>query len=527
MKSKYAIFHRYIAMIAMGVCILLSACEEEEPPTLTIIHTNDTHSQVEPFRDSDHPRGGAVERAALLNMVRQNEDHDLIYLDAGDAVQGSPYYNIYKGKVEMECFNEMGLLASTFGNHEFDNGLTFLDSMLHWARFPYVSCNYDVSNTILSHNPNVRESLIIERKGVKIGITGVSVDPENLIFHRNWEGIIYHDPSIAANKVAAELKAKGCDLVILLSHVGYRKEDEQADRYIARQSKDIDLIIGGHTHTNIENGVIVPNAEGRPVMITQTGGKMMPIGRIQVEMEKSKRDKRCRWQVKRIFCDKLHSDIYDLTHYGWAVEDLIQPYKDQLDGRMSAVLGYAPETMDRSKPQGVLGNFTADALAEAGSRVHGVQVDLGLMNYGGLRAPIARGNITLGDLYRTYPFENSLTLCELKGEHMQLLIEKMAGKKLECLSSNAEVHLRTENDKTVATKILIGGKPIDPDRYYWIATIDYLAEGNDGLASLTYSRRTINTGILLRDLMIQKIQSLTAAHRNVEGHLDGRAVMDK
>ena len=527
MKSKYFYFGRCIALLTVGVCLFFSACEEEEPPVLTIIHTNDTHSQIDPFRDSDHPRGGAVERAALVNMIRQTEDHELIYLDAGDAVQGSPYYNIYDGKVEMECFNEMGLLASTFGNHEFDNGLNFLDSMLHWARFPYLSCNYDVSHTVLAHNPNVRESLIVERKGVKIGITGVSVDPENLIFHRNWEGIIYHDPSIAANKVAADLKAQGCDLVILLSHVGYRKEDSRADRYIAAQSKDIDLIIGGHTHTNIENGVTVPNAEGRPVMITQTGGKMMPIGRIQVEMEKSKRDKRCRWQVKRIFCDKLHADIYDLTHYGWAVEDLVQPYKDQLDELMSDVLGYAPETMDRDKPQGVLGNFTADALAEAGSVAHGVKMDFGLMNYGGLRAPIASGNITLGDLYRTYPFENSLTLCELKGEHVRQLIEKMAGRRLECLSSDIEVHLRTVKEQTIATKIRIGGKPIDPERYYWIATIDYLAEGNDGLTALTFARRTINTGILLRDIMIQKIQSMTAAHRPIEARIDGRVIEEK
>lgn len=520
---KRTTLSRLTALVMALGC--LASCSEQEPPTLVIVHTNDTHSQVEPGLDQQQrPCGGAVERAALAEAIRVGEDAEALYLDAGDAVQGSPYYNIFHGRVEMECFNRMGLVASTFGNHEFDNGLSFLDSMLRWAEFPYVSCNYDVSGTLLAQNPNVREHLIVERKGVKIGITGVTCDPQDLIFGRHWEGITYTEPSTAANRKAAELKAQGCDLVILLSHAGYAKSDSIGDRYIAAQSTDIDLIIGGHSHTNLETGDTVLNREGRPVYITQTGGKMNPIGRVRIEMEKAAPGRKGRWQVRSIACDKLHPEDFDLTSYGQAVRQIVMPYHDRLDEQMSVVLGHAPEGMDRGKPQGPLGNFTADALVEAGARVQGVPMDLGLMNYGGLRAPLPQGDVTVGDLFRTYPFENTLTLCELKGEHVQALIDKMAGKKLECLSGGVEVRLRTVDHRTFASRVLVGGKPIDPERYYWIATIDYLAEGNDGMRPLTLARRTVNTGILLRDVMIQKVQALTAAGLPVAAGVDGRIV---
>ena len=503
--------------------LILVSCSSNDNPTITIVHTNDTHSQIEPSTGK-YTRGGVVERSSIIEMIRQ-DDPSMIYLDAGDMVQGSPYFNIYKGEVEVLAMNQQGLIAATLGNHEFDNGLESLAEMLSKADFPMLSCNYDCSGTPIE--PYVKRSMIIKRNGVKIGLSGVTCDPNGLIFNRNWEGIKFLDPIQEANKVAKELRDEKCDLVILLSHIGYDDNDAWGDRNIAINSKNIDIIIGGHSHTNIENGYQAINAEGEPVWITQTGGKDYPIGRLIIEMQKSSGARnnglRTKYEIKQISIDKIHPDSLDLSGLGVIAKELIRPFQDSLQSRMSTVIGYATETMLRNRPQSLLSNFTADALKEIGERFYGRPMDMGIMNFGGLRSDLDKGDVTIGTMFRIYPFENALTILEIKGEYVEKAIKAVAGKKLEAFSGS-EVVLTTKNHKTEATKILIGGKPIDPQRIYYIATIDYLAEGNDGLSALTNAEKTTNTGVLLRDVMTLKVKELTEEGKNIESQLDNRVV---
>lgn len=503
------------------VLFSLVACQKssEDHPIITIVHTNDTHSQIDPVYSDERPHGGVVERAAFIEKMR-HDDPSLLYVDAGDMVQGSPYFNIYNGEVEIKAMNKQGLLAGTFGNHEFDNGLDFLAEMLHMAAFPILSCNYDCTGTVLEKY--VHRKMIIERHGVKIGISGVSVDPENLIFNRNWEGIKYTDPSTSANKVAAELREEGCDLVILLSHVGYFPTDSIGDRQIAINSKDIDIIIGGHTHTDIENGYKTTNADGKPIWITQTGAKSSPVGRVSIEMKKSS-DRNRRYEVEDMKIDKLHPGMDDMREYGLSMEDFISPYKDSLELKMSTILGDAPVTMIRTRPQSLLGNFTADALLQLGEKYYGHKMDVGIMNVGGLRSDLDKGEVTLGTMYRVFPFENTLTILEIKGKYLEKLFKSIAGKKLEALSG-VNIILTTIKDKTEAIDIKVGGEPIDPERTYYVSTIDYLAEGNDGLTALTNAHKVTNTGMLLRDIMIQYVQELTKSGKKVESKLDNRVI---
>lgn len=511
----------YIAKLLIAT--LLVSCSSNEAPTITILHTNDTHSQIEPSTGK-HTRGGVVERASIIEKIKQ-DDPSVIYLDGGDMVQGSPYFNIFKGEVEVLAMNQQGLNAATLGNHEFDNGLESLAEMLSKAKFPMLSCNYDCSGTPIE--PYVKRSMIIKRNGVKIGLSGVTCDPNGLIFNRNWEGIKYLDPIQEANKVAKELRDEKCDLVILISHIGYDDNDAWGDRNIAINSKDIDIIIGGHSHTNIENGYQTLNADGKPIWITQTGGKDYPIGRLKIEMQKATGPKNShrttKFEIKQVLIDKIHPDSLDLTGYGEMAKKLIRPFQDSLQSKMSSVIGIASETMLRNRPQSLLSNFTADALKEFGEQYYGKPMDMGIMNFGGLRSDLDKGDITIGTMFRIYPFENALTILEIKGEYLEKAIKAVAGKKLEAFSGS-EVVLTTKNNKTEATTILIGGKPIDQQRIYYVATIDYLAEGNDGLSALTYAEKTTNTGILLRDVMTQKVKELTAEGKNIESQLDNRVI---
>lgn len=514
---KKILYFSFTIILALQVASCINTGEDN--PIITIVHTNDTHSQIDPSLSGGQPHGGVVERAATINQMRQ-EDPSLLYLDAGDMVQGSPYFNIYNGEVEILAMNQQGLVASTLGNHEFDNGLDGLAKMLSLADFPIVSCNYDCTGTIIEKY--IKRQMIIKRNGVKIGITGVTVDPNSLIFNRNWEGIKYIDPTEAANKTAAELKAKGCDLIILLSHVGFFNSEEEGDLCIAKNSKNIDLIIGGHTHTNIENGVMVENAEGKPVWITQTGGKADLIGRISVKMTRAT-DKSTKYNVQDIIIDKLSPELYDAEEQGKAMSDFIAPYRDRLESQMSTIIGYAPATMTRTRPQSLLGNFTADALLQMGGEFYNHPMDMAIMNIGGMRSDLDKGDVTLGTMYRIYPFENTLSVLEIKGSHLEKAIKSMAGKKLEA-TAGAQITLETKNDRTQATDIKVGGNPIDPERTYYVATIDYLAEGNDGLTALTYADKYTNSGMMLRDVMTTWIKELTKKGLQVESELDNRVI---
>ncbi len=519
---------------ALGTMLLMCtpSCAPQQAPRLVIIHTNDTHSQIDPAPENDkhNPGQGGLEQRAAIIATMRDAYPNLLYLDAGDMVQGSPYFNIYNGQVEMEAMNQQGLVASTFGNHEFDNGLDFLSNMMKWAEFPILSCNYDFDGTILEGR--VPRYIIREQDGLKIGITGATVDPKDLIFLQNVQGVTYNDPSERVNWIADSLRNMGCDLVILLSHVGFFPSDTvMGDLYIAEHSTNVDLIIGGHTHTNIENGFVAHNAEGRPVYITQTGAKTSPIGAVDVRMKAAEKGAKTKWTVDTIICQKIHPEALDYSAHATVITDFITPYRDSLTAQMQEKVGVAPETLERGHPQGLLGNFTADALLATGDRYlqeqqwgkPGEHVSLAVMNNGGLRATINAGDVTLGDLYKVYPFENKLTLIKLSGAELEAQLQSLAGRGLEALAG-CNIKLQTDADthKTTATSILVGGKKIDPKKDYWIATIDYLAEGNSGMYALPHGEQH-PTDYRLRDLMIDHVRSLTAEGKQVASQLDDRA----
>ncbi|MEG0993858.1 MAG: metallophosphatase [Bacteroidales bacterium] len=271
-----------LSAVVLNLGVLTAAQKE-----IVILHTNDTHSQIEPnpataSRNADE--GGMVRRAAAIEQIK-NESPNVILVDAGDFVQGSPYYNFFKGEVEIRMMNLMGYDVGTLGNHEFDNGIEELARLLAMAKYPIVCANYDVKDTPLE--PYVKPTAVIEKAGIKIGFIGIGIDPEGLIAKKNFGGIKYLDPVKTVNKYARELKDAGCDMVVVISHIGYNEDkDNRGDRMLAINSLDVDLIIGGHSHTDLKGCVEVPNQEGKPVKITQTGKSGFRLGRINIEFGK-------------------------------------------------------------------------------------------------------------------------------------------------------------------------------------------------------------------------------------------------
>jgi len=271
-----------LLIITLILSITFSAYAQK---SIVILHTNDTHSRIEPLPETDRyaaGKGGVERRINYIEQMRKEHDNVLL-LDAGDFLQGTPYFNLFKGEVEVEAMNMMGYDAVTLGNHEFDYGLEILEKVVRAATFPILSSNYDFSETALSGL--IKPWLILKRDGVKIGIIGIDIRPEGLISSANWAGMKYLDPVQTANRLAAELRTQHkCDVIICLSHLGY-----VPDTRLAESTQNIDLIIGGHSHTFMEEPDIRKNADDKDVMIYQTVGRGVHVGRVEMKLEKVKR----------------------------------------------------------------------------------------------------------------------------------------------------------------------------------------------------------------------------------------------
>lgn len=263
--------------IFLGFSLLIGAQKK-----IVILATNDTHSRIEPLPDTDKNysgMGGVEARAAIIDEIRRLNKNVLLF-DAGDFVQGTPYFNLFHGRVEARVMDIMKYDAGTLGNHEFDYGLDTLKMIINNLNYPIINCNYDFSNTVLKGK--VKPYIILKRFGLKIGLIGVGVDPEGLIQKDKYEGMIYKPANSTVNFYAKILKeSKKCDMVICLSHIGYPD-----DIKLAEQSRYLDVIIGGHSHTYMEKPDIRRNADGKDIYIFQTGKNGAYLNKFDVDLAK-------------------------------------------------------------------------------------------------------------------------------------------------------------------------------------------------------------------------------------------------
>ncbi len=278
------------ALLSLGLS--LSSFDSAKTKQLTILHTNDVHSYIDPF-PADHPRnanmGGVARRAALIETIRK-ENPNVLLLDAGDIFQGTPYFNYYGGELEFKLMSLMKYDASTIGNHDFDNGLQGLYAQLPHATFDFISANYDFKNTVM--DGFVKPYKIFDKNGIKVGVFGLGVELQGLVDKKMYGETVYNDPIETAQDMVRILKKEQkCDLIICLSHIGYsyRNEPEKiCDLKLAALTNDIDMIIGGHTHTFLDKPTIVKNLDGKEVLVNQVGCYGINLGRIDVFFDSNK-----------------------------------------------------------------------------------------------------------------------------------------------------------------------------------------------------------------------------------------------
>ena len=276
-----------------------SILEKNSAYKLTVLHTNDQHSRIEPF-DSSYSRnpnqGGFARRATLIQQIRSQEKNVLL-LDAGDIFQGTPYFNFYGGELEFKLMSMMGYDAATMGNHDFDNGLEGFLKALPNAKFPFITSNYDFSNTIL--DGKTEKYKIFKKDGIKVGLFGVGIELDGLVGKKQYQETKYLNPVEIAQHYADFLrKEKGCDLVICLSHIGYDYRDDAdkiSDKKLAAQTDNIDLILGGHTHTFLPEPQSFTNKSGKNVLVNQVGWAGLLLGRIDFYFDKNKSLQNISW----------------------------------------------------------------------------------------------------------------------------------------------------------------------------------------------------------------------------------------
>ena len=444
-----------------------------------ILFTNDFHSQIEPAENNE---GGVLRLKALVDSVRTAEPYVLM-ADAGDLVQGTYYFSLLNGVVEMKMLDAIGYDIRTIGNHEFDKKMKGLGEMLAMSKVPAVASNYDFSSTSLSQY--IAPTRMLKAGTIKVGFIGLNVRLLNLVEPTSCEGVIWQDAINVADQYAEELRNQGADIVIAISHLGYSPNDDRYyyDRGIAMRTRHIDMIIGGHSHTTLRRPDYITNLDGESVPIVQTGSQGRNLGYAKIRLDQNGAPS---FEYRLIPVNSRLDDRIDP-----AFSDIIEAYAAECEEKMDVKLGYSNYDINRytssGVPQSRLGNLTADGLIWMAKTYFDVDADISIYNSGGIRENIYQGDVTLGDVYAVYPFDNVLTILDIKGRDLRELVNSAVSGSL---PFGGKVKLVVSEGKLKSATV--NGEQIVDDRTYTVATIDYLANlGRYGLANATLKHSSV------------------------------------
>ena len=439
---------------------------ETKENEFVILFTNDFHSQIEPLSKEETynaDRGGVKRIKALVDSVRTAEK-TVFLADAGDYVQGTYYFSLLNGVVETRVMDLIGYDVRTVGNHEFDKKMDCLYDMLTWSNVPVVASNYDFTRTSLANR--VEQSMIIEKNGIKVGFIGLNVKLDNLVTPSACEGVEWQNAINVADNLAKGLRDQGADIVIALSHLGYEKNSSEVyyDRGIAMNTQYIDMIIGGHSHTFLNYADWVKNKNNVSVPVVQTGSKGICLGYAKIKLNDNGRPT----FTYKLIPVKNHLD----KKLDPVFSDIVDEYTASVSYKMEEVIGNCPQAIRKGTPESPLYNLTGDALVWMSKEYMDTDVDVSLYNSGGLRSEFSAGDLTIGDVYAVYPFDNVLSVITLKGNDMKTMFDYVASNNGLPVSSNVKLVINNKKVKSVT----VDGKAIDNNKTYRVATIDYLVE---------------------------------------------------
>lgn len=483
------------SFLAFSMVLLAPISQAAEPAfSLTVLHTNDIHSRVEPAMISKKPYGGYARVATLLKRY-QTLDKNVVVLNAGDSFQGTLYYNVYRGAADALLMNICGYDAMTLGNHEFDDGPVGLAPFLRTVQFPVVCCNLDFTN-----EPNVRNfvrpSTILNVSGERIALIG-AMTPDLLSISSPGDQIKMKPLDSSIQTEINKYKIQGINKFILLSHMGY-----QEDKEIAARIPDLDMIVGGHSHSYLGNAQIpglpapigpYPTLVGNTVIV-QAWEWAKLLGRIKVDFDASGNVVGTRDGAPIVVDSTVPEDQM--------VKSAIVALRKPIEALQNQPVGFTQNGLDRgSTPELPIGSVIADAQLAAMKKAGAVAA---FMNRGGVRAPIEPGEITYGEVISVQPFGNTLVVIDLTGKEIQDMLEVGISKGLVQVSAGFFYSVAGQK----VTSMTLNGAPVQLDKTYRVVVNNFMARGGDGFVSLQNAKGyRLDTGVLDLDVLIDYLKA--------------------
>ncbi len=477
---------------------------------ITILSANDTHSAILPDKDG---MGGLLRHKALVDSVRAADEH-VVAVHAGDAVQGTVYFSMFKGVVEYAMHDSIGYDYCILGNHEFDNHINDLAKYTAKLKAKRLSSNYDFTSTPL--NGRFAPYDIRHYGDKKIAFIGINLNPEGMIAVKNIGGLVYNDASDVALRLSEYLKNTGlADYVVMISHIGYKSEYYDTDVEIVKQSRHIDLVIGGHSHTLIEHGNkklhLVKNADGRDIPVVQAGKWGKHVCKVYFDLA----DGSTEYELMPV------NSAYDARANGYtALKDWLKPFDEEVHKVMHSRIADCARAMSSGELT-YLPNFVSDAVTHIIAQRWG-KVDFAIMNRGGIRQSLPEGELTEGMISSMLPFDNRLVVMDIKGSDLIEAFQVMARRGGDAVSRELEVKYQSP-DTILWAKL--NGKNIKPEKTYRMVTVDYLANGGDYMEPLTRGNRLFEDTVPYGGLVLEYIKQLDAKGKMVDS--DGKKRMHK
>ena len=492
---------KLMPLLVMLAAINLNAGAEH----LTILTANDTHSAVMPNKRG---KGGFMRWKVAMDSVRQ-ADKNVLAVHAGDGVQGTVFFSLFRGDVEYAALDSLGFDIFILGNHEFDNGVSELAKHVSQLKASKISANYDMSGTPLD---GMFAPYVIKHYGGKrIAFMGINLNPKGMIADKSFGDIRYIDGEKVALSLSDYLKESGiADYVVMVSHIGHiGRPGTLCDVEIVQKSRNIDLVIGGHSHTLVDptnshprSPHLVKNAAGREIPICQNGGQGEVMGKIDFDTETG----------KAVFSHINIGNGYDERAEKYeAMNEWLAPYAQQVDKKMNTRIATSESEMTNQKP--ALGNWVCDAVVEVGRQLYGEEVQFSLMNRGGIRQNMPKGDVTEGDIESMLPFDNRLVVIRIKGEYLMRVFEALGVRGGDAASSAVKVVYTRDGHVRWAK---INGKKVKNDQYYTLITIDYLANGGSRMGDLKKGEVLFEDTVPYGQHVLEYVKQLDAQGKTIK-----------
>ncbi|MFN5727930.1 MAG: bifunctional metallophosphatase/5'-nucleotidase [Pseudanabaena sp.] len=528
MRRSWQIFVAFVITFLIAVSpALLNVVAQESRFSLRILHTNDHHAHLEPVKFGDRLLGGIARRRTLIEQIRaesKTNQEPMLLLDAGDIFQGTLYFNQYLGQADLDFYNALAYDASTIGNHEFDRGQQVLADFIAKAKFPIISANIDIAPESPLYG-KVRPWHILDMQGEKIGMFGLTT-PDTAILASVGNGVKFTDPIAAARKSVLALKQQGINKIVALTHIGFDN-----DVLLAQKVSDIDIIIGGHSHTSVGNipkanhpyPLVEKNGTKEPVLVVTDWEWGKYLGDLSVSFDRT--GKLIAWAGKPHVLD---ASIKPNPEFA----DKLKAYAEPIEALRQKIIGKSLVALDGDRvklrtSETALGNLIADAILTK-TKVDRVQVVL--INAGGIRNGLPLGDITMGNVLEALPFGNTITRVELTGKQLIEALESgvsMAEQGEGRFPQVAGIRFVWDSKLPAGqriTKVEVkdhSGKfqLLNPKDVYRVATNNFLASGGDGYRSFAEGANLLETGYLLSDAIAEYITAMSPLQVKIENRI--------